>query len=433
MIYGLSGAAKEIVNDDEQSKSLGPGEPKIASGFGLTSLTRSVAELITIRQWAIAVLATAPESASPLPNVSTIPTERWSLFLETDPCSGPLLAAITARKSAAGLTHAARVLLSDRARRDAERGMRAQRDGSRLAAITNALRVKAIILKGGVPTIHGETAALSLADLDVLVQESAVETFSIALQQERYVRSLPDAPNHSTWYDEGDRLPVELHWSLDWEGTALDESVFDRALPLNGLAGLWRLSAQDEIPYLLRHAVLFHPERPIRIRDAILIGAAATRLSAEDRDVVAADMRATPGGERMMELLGLADSLHSLGSNPPVDPFEKETAVYFIAEALRQKGARIRSSSQTAGLLWYAGVATRRISLPGMLRRLLRSSETRIGGLSRLQRSSPRVGTASTLVTRAAYYLGSVALGTAVVPLIRRLVWARLRHTAIAR
>jgi hypothetical protein len=311
--------------------------------------------------------------------------------------------------------------------------MRAQRDGSRLAAITNALRVKAIILKGGVPTIHGETAALSLADLDVLVQESAVETFSIALQQERYVRSLPDAPNHSTWYDEGDRLPVELHWSLDWEGTALDESVFDRALPLNGLAGLWRLSAQDEIPYLLRHAVLFHPERPIRIRDAILIGAAATRLSAEDRDVVAADMRATPGGERMMELLGLADSLHSLGSNPPVDPFEKETAVYFIAEALRQKGARIRSSSQTAGLLWYAGVATRRISLPGMLRRLLRSSETRIGGLSRLQRSSPRVGTASTLVTRAAYYLGSVALGTAVVPLIRRLVWARLRHTAIAR
>src|SRR5215218_8310820 len=204
----------------------------------MTSLIGSVVDIVRLRRWAIELLGrTADEShLRAIIAVGQIPLESWESFIRLERCAEPLVSALTTAGTLSDLPEPVRRLLSESARRDAERALCAQRDGRWIGRMAETLGLRAIVLKGGVPTLQGMSPVFHLADLDILVPPGALDRWSDALRGAGYI--CPELGlgtlHHHAWYHESDRLPIEIHWTLHSTGQAVDADLWERVVPLEG-------------------------------------------------------------------------------------------------------------------------------------------------------------------------------------------------------
>jgi len=137
-----------------------------------------------------------------------------------------------------------------------------------LKALSEA-EVEVVVVKGtAVAVAYPDPALRVYSDLDLLVEEAALDRAEAALEKAGYHYSQPRAwwlahfkhlPPMSS--EEGP-LPLELHWRLDDEGTTGRlpvEDLWQRAVPwaVGGQPAL-RLEAVDAALHLCRHAAVQH-------------------------------------------------------------------------------------------------------------------------------------------------------------------------------
>lgn len=388
---------------------------------GSPSLVTRVEHALRLRRWAIGVLGRPDAPGSK--ELEGLPLESWREFLRLERCAAPLVAALRRRGLVRSLGEPAEHLLRDAARHDAERSLRAERDGRQLGALAASAGMRVVVLKGGAATLSGRFPALALEDLDLLVEPEHREALLALLRDDGYVEARRTRAG-AECYHPSDRLPLDVHWGPDLDGCATAPGL-GRAVPLPAVPGLFELAPRDQLEHLVLHAVVHHAERLPQLRDLLLIGAAAARCDETELRVVRKALSGHGHGEAAGTWFDFARGLWS-GSAPSAEPYESSAVGYRLADALSAALGRGRPRPPAA--LWrFAAVESRRLSALEMVRAGLNGPPTNVRAFARIHRSS-WIGGRAVGAVRAAFYLAATASGAPLTIWLRR----RLRVSAAA-
>jgi hypothetical protein len=148
-------------------------------------------------------------------------------------------------------------------------GLLAERQLATVLAALSQAEVPAMVIKGAALGSFYPDAALRLyGDIDIMVPQAQLDAAERALTELGY----QCFASRGWWLDhfhhlppmvrEGDRVPVELHWRLDYQeakGRLPVDDLWARAVPwaIHGQPAL-RLDGVDMVLYLCRHAVVQH-------------------------------------------------------------------------------------------------------------------------------------------------------------------------------
>jgi hypothetical protein len=338
--------------------------------------------------------------------VEALPLESWREFLELERCAGPLLTALAKQDRLRTLADPVERLLRESARRDAERSLRAERDGRWLGHLAHSAGIPVVILKGGAAALSGQTPALNLEDLDVLIRPEHAEPFVKMLRDAGYseARRTRDV---AEYYHRSDRLPLDLHWGVDLHGRPT-EPAWTRAVPVAGVPGLLQFTPRDQLEHVVVHTVVHHAERLPRLRDLILIGASAAACDEVELRSAEDALSRHRHGAALDAWLQFARRLWS-HTERLEEPCARSAAGYRLADALSTAVARGRARPPSA--IWrFAAIESGRLGVLEMVHSGFSGPPTNVRALAYLQRGS-LAGDRAVRALRALFYLISLAVG----------------------
>lgn len=274
---------------------------------------RGPAEALLIRQWALGVLGTerGPAECAWELALSSSP-ESWRLFLGTEAIALPLGLRLRQTGDWRRLPAELAAEIRGRAQPELQRSISARANLKKIARLAAEGGWKAIVLKGGVVAAAGRQ--IDLLDIDILVDVEEIRDFTRALEAAGFaamgVDRLTSEHHHLVARMAPQSLPIEVHHRILGGGDL--DAIFDRALPLDGHPGLWRLGPADHLGHLLRHITLQHPDRASRLRDLLVIAHALEECSPTDLEAVESRFSGREEAPKVSEILRLAGALRDL-------------------------------------------------------------------------------------------------------------------------
>jgi hypothetical protein len=350
--------------------------------------------MLVLRDWAIRVLGGRGHgiSADLWEAVPVTPHHVWGTFLGLERCAHPLAERLAGwrRGHDTPVTRAAGQLASA-ATAELQRSMSAARQLRAIGAIAQRERWPCVVLKGGVPAAHG-VGFLDLHDVDVLVRAEHASSAVAALERAGYAAApVAGRPYHLPPRTAASSLPVEVHTSLSRDGSLPPGDLWERLVPIPATPGAFGLPAGDHLWHVLTHAVIDHPHRVSRLRDALLVAQALSLCSPSDEAIVCGRIEAHPDRARLTAALALARVVGGT-STSTVDPLQAVAAADYLASIVGQH--RFCPSEMREILI----LATATVNAGGRHRRKLwNGSMSREGGaphalVSWLERPLPRLG-----------------------------------------
>lgn len=274
----------------------------------------SIRDALQLRAAALELL-----SSSARPTLPPCAGRTWDVFLRAERCA----LALKARLVAAGTAVSDPVERA--ATRELQRVLSARGQLQRIARLVSTHGMPAIVLKGGVAALTN-TAPVDLADVDVLVHAPDADRLAGLLDAEGFKSTGPAGTAHLAQRVAPNDVHVEVHFALN--EFELDEAIWNRARPLDGVAGISRLGAADYLWHLLMHTVVIHSFRRGALRDLLLTAEALADCSPGDLADVNRRIAAHPLFRPLSDLLTMARELRE--GRPVQDRFRREAAANYI-------------------------------------------------------------------------------------------------------
>ena len=210
-----------------------------------------------------------------------------------------------------------------------------------------AHHMPAIVLKGGVAALTS-TAPVDLNDVDVLVRPPDAERLAALLDQDGFHAAGPGGTVHLAQRVAPNAVDIEVHFALS--DVELNEAMWSRARPLDGVAGLSRLGPADFLWHVLVHSVAYAPPEELKA-DFVNTSREGFRI-AHDVSVyslVALSRAAAP----LMEVGGSVITMTYYGAEKVVPHYNVmgvakaalECAVRYLANDLGPKKIRVNAIS----------------------------------------------------------------------------------------
>ncbi len=271
----------------------------------------SVRDALRLRAAAIQVLARR-QPDSPLAGCSA---GTWQVFLRTERCALALKARLEVRDS-----H-----IEAAATRELQRILSARGHLLRIGQLAAAHHMPAIVLKGGVAALTS-TAPVDLNDVDVLVRPPDAERLAALLDQDGFHAAGPGGTVHLAQRVAPNAVDIEVHFALS--DVELNEAMWSRARPLDGVAGLSRLGPADFLWHVLVHSVVTHPHRRGSLRDVLLMADALNDCSAAQVQQVERLIAGHPLVQPLSDVLAMARELRD--GVAVRDRFQREAAANYV-------------------------------------------------------------------------------------------------------
>lgn len=309
-----------------------------------------VLEALRLRAWALAALA----DSAPPPLPPSASQEGWRIFLRGEQCALALSA-----RGAAGADTPAGEAVHAAALSESRTVLAARGRLRRMQTVAAAQGLRILVLKGGVPLLHG-AGGPRLLDVDVLCSAAHARALAAELETAGY-RGLGHAGAHrlAIRVAEND-IPIEIHTAVP----GLPGPVWERARAVPGSL-LLTLHPADHLLHLLLHSVVQHADRRGRIRELLLIADAVERCAPADLDEVRAAAAREPEAGALAAQLEMALALIRRGG-APADAFQLTAAgTYVMGAAFPRWGFR----GPVLEFAWLAGTAAvaRRTGTPSGL------------------------------------------------------------------
>ncbi|MDB4916027.1 MAG: putative nucleotidyltransferase [Gemmatimonadetes bacterium] len=273
-----------------------------------------VAECLSLRRWAIAVLAHSSPTR-PFPEVS-VPS--WRFFLATESCARHLVARLGSM--APTLPPAARAVLQTAARDETQRVMAARAQLMAMDGLAERLGLEPVVLKGGMHAIDGGDV-FDLCDVDLLLPRDDIPPFTHAMQQAGY-RFNPSLEQLSM----AGGVIVEPHYDLE-VGYGVEVIGNGESVRMPVCRRLRRLAPAAHLAFCVQHTTTKHPLRRGHLRDVLLIADAMNDCSPAELADVRLALGHTTGAEVYLSTLDFADSIRSHA--PVHDPFVRVAAAKY--------------------------------------------------------------------------------------------------------
>jgi hypothetical protein len=309
-----------------------------------------VLDALRLRVWALAALS----SSAPAPPPPDASQAGWSLFLRGEQCA----LALSARGAGGDETPAGQMVQSF-AVTESRTVLLARARMRRLEALARAQGLRILVLKGGVPLLHG-AGGPRLLDVDVLCSPADAAAVAAELDRAGYqVYGSPAAHRLAVRAADND-IPVEIHTSVP----GLSGPVWERARPVPG-SPLLVLHPADHLLHLVLHSVVQHADRRGRLRELLLMADAIERCTPGELAQVHAAAAREPEAAALAAQLEMAMALVRR-DGPPADAFQLTAAgTYVMGAAL----SRWKLSGSLREFAWLAGTAAvaRRSGVPSGL------------------------------------------------------------------
>lgn len=273
-------------------------------------------EALRLRDWTLTVLSTGTNEPAPEAAEAS-----WRFFLGIERCALSLSRAVS--QGAGVLSEGAgREVLWAAAAEELKRSLAAAAEIARLDRIALDTGWTIVVLKGG--RLVADGVPLFVHDVDVLLPRGLELALARRLESLGYERLTPDLQGrkHLGPRQLPSSIPLEIHSAL--LGIREASVLIDAAVACEGTRSLRRLSDQHHLEHILIHAVVQHPDRQGRIRDATVLAGSLERLPHQQRTAALTAVRPR-AGNAVDAWMALADSLRE--RNAPIDPF-RESALY---------------------------------------------------------------------------------------------------------
>ena len=349
-----------------------------------------------------------------------LPKDIWRRFLALERCAAVLLHRATRTSNIAESVLDA---LRSVAAAESQSVLRARAEGRYLSEIASRLDFPVIILKGGVRAVAGAPPTLPLTDIDILVDRSHVEKVTSLLRDAGFGEPAAATRHHQGLNPAADRLAIEVHWTTNDDGTPIGPGVWDRIRPITGVRALMQLGAEDNLEYILRHAVTSHCDRSVALRDVILAGASALECEPAELSRVRSRLRGGRHAAQLEAMLDLALEVASPAGRAPLDHFERETASFYAA-TVAEVESTIHLASPSA-LAFLTELAVGRTTFREAPSRAYVFRGTGNATLSRLSARFPRIVNPLIGAAHTGYY---ALAGAMLLPRIGRIASDALRE-----
>jgi hypothetical protein len=386
-------------------------------------------DLIRLRRWALERLRDPELRRSADQSwLASIPDKTWRTFFFLERCASPLFAAVKDNDERQRTPRNVREILRREAARETESVLMAERDALWIARCATSLGAKPIVLKGLLPALAGTTPPLHLFDVDVLTRPEDSQLLSPSLANAGFVAATDNEIYHVFWDPPSGHLPIEIHETIFTDGSPVPDAMWRRVTEVTGAPGLYRLAYADQMVHILRHSLVQHQERHIRIRDLLLMSWFLDRMNNDDHREMDSQIDALAEAGQFKALLRFAMSFANSRESllwTQADPFENDAILVFAATLLARESALWKDGPTLA---WHgaASVAAGRTSVAALTRFAAKSSVTGIQTFATLQKKSGTTGRLVTRLGRAVLYFISASFGSPLLLNLRRAVKRRL-------
>jgi hypothetical protein len=376
---------------------------------GERSLVALSTEALRLRAWALELLGGGAAGDAPEADAAA-----WSVFLRVEACAAPVRNALRAAGVRAG---AGEGELDKAATRESQRILSARAQVASIDRLAAKEGWRIAVLKGGVALQDAQP--LDVGDLDLLVAPGdapallqALHGAGFAAHGEDHAAPGPRDHHYAPRYTPGS-VPVEVHFRIGEMDPEHD--LLSAAVPLERSRALLRLAPADHLRHLLLHTVAHHPQRRGRLRDLLLIGAAARALGGPGTDAALASLAANPFAAQLGETLGAARALAE--GRTPEDLWRRASGAGYAASASAWIARLPRGRQDELSICLFAALGCaedRRRAWARLWAPAATSSE--LPALAWLEGRSAAAGGAVRRAMRAARYAAAAA---AALPLVR--------------
>lgn len=252
----------------------------------------------------------------------------WRFFNTIERCALPLSSRM-GPSNASRLSSDVQQLLQEAATYEFGRTVLARSELNKIAAIAREQGLSPIVLKGGIPAFTRQNP-VDLVDVDILLPKRDAHELAAALDDRGYSSGFSSA-RHMTGRLGPNGSKVEIHVTLDRQGSATSEDVWSRAVPLAGANNLWQLAPADHLWHVLTHSTLDHPMRRGRLRDLVLTASAIEQCTENDLAVVRDRIGHHEKSDLLNGQLEMANSI--LSHELPSDPFRAVALNHYMVHA----------------------------------------------------------------------------------------------------
>ncbi|NNG16190.1 MAG: hypothetical protein HKM89_06875, partial [Gemmatimonadales bacterium] len=292
-------------------------------------------------------------------------------------------------------------VLRQRALIELRRVLSARSQLRQIGSLAREREMRPIVLKGGWYVLH-EDGALDLNDIDVLLPDDHARAFAAVLDELGHKTTFSN-PRHLSARVAPQKLPVEIHLSLETGGGSPAKSLWRGIVSVPSAPGLWRLSPGDHLWHVLHHATVDHPNRRGRLRDLVLIASAVGECSQNELESVRTMVDRHGYASPLQEVFTMAIDM-STGRAPRDRCWRVALSHYLVrglTQRLRVSPARSRDLAE-ATVAAVLGRRERRALWEQRIRQItLEPSNYRF--IAWVEERTPRLGRAWRVTVRTAY------------------------------
>ncbi len=360
--------------------------------LGTAQIDSVVTQALRARQFALWALSPGWDSHDP----SAVRDEElfqsidgWQLFLRVERCAHPLRQSVDRHGLQSRFPVPFLELLTHEANWELQHIQSARRQLSMIGAWAAEHGCRPIVLKGGLAALG--RSQVDLNDLDLLLAKEDAERLVAALLDRGYRQFGFSGVHHLRGIVLEGELVIEIHVTLDIEGTETDGALRNRIEVIPTSRGLWRLAPVDHLWHVLTHGVVKHNDRRGRVRDLLLLQHAIAACSAED--IEATRRRAAKHQWSDILRLSLDHGVRRSRGEATDDPFEEVALVGYLLGHRKENRSRVHPTSGMVNDWVFAqllGSAERRAIWSGV--RGLSPDLSGFAPVRRLQQLSPRLG-----------------------------------------
>jgi len=310
-----------------------------------------ILDALHLRAWALSALSSSAP-ATPPPDASL---DGWSLFLRGEQCALALSARGAAGREGPGAQAVHAFAVAESRNVLAARGQL-----RRMEALARAQGLRILVLKGGVPLLHG-AGGPRLLDVDVLCSPADAAAVAAALDRAGYHGTGSAGAHRLAVRVAENDIAMEIHTAVP----GVRGPVWERARPAGPDSALLVLHPADHLLHLLLHSVVQHADRRGRVRELLVIADAIGRCAPEDLAAVREAAAREPEAALLANQLSMAQALID-GRGAPEDAFRLTAAgTYVMAATFPRWGIR----GSLLEFAWLAGIAAvaRRTGTPSGL------------------------------------------------------------------